>query len=426
MAEIRPFKGIRFNPLKIQNMANVITPPYDVIDTREQNRLHELDPHNIIRLEYGLIKDGDNEQYNRYTRAADTLKRWLSDDVLRMDSSAGYYLYEQEFVFNNRKMKRPGIIAALKLEPYNRKTVLPHELTMKGPKEDRLALLNTIRSNISPIFTLFPDPEDFMSSLFKYAKPEGALFEARENSGQIHRLWQVQEPAVIKEITKYFQERQLLIADGHHRYETALHYSQTKARTGGDGGSSFVLSTMVSMQDEGLLALPTQRLLKGIEKEEEKELMARLQEHFTINESGNLAGLDLDKFREELKNIGTGKGGFGLFCSGKAFLIRPKFDLRRGDLAISLLHKYVLDINGESAGDSSEKETALSMSFEHDPAKCLEEVKNGNADWAFILDAVPVEKIFERSKMGLVMPRKSTYFYPKLPGGLVLYHMDLS
>lgn len=426
MAEIRPFKGIRFNPGKIKNMANVITPPYDVIDPLEQNRLYKLDTHNIIRLEYGLTKAGDNIHDNRYTRAASTLEQWLSNDVLRLDNSAGYYLYEQEFVFNGREMKRLGIITALKLEPYDRQNVLPHELTMKGPKEDRLALLNTTRSNISPIFTLFPDSEGFMSSLFKYAKPEEALFETREDSEQIHRLWQVHEPAVLEEITEYFRKRQILIADGHHRYETALHYSQIKAQTGGNSGASFVLSTMVSMQDEGLLTLPTQRLLTGLNKDIKKELMARLRENFVITESGMLDSLDLEVFRGELKIVGDEKCGFGLFCSGKAYLIQPKFNIRSGDLAISLLHEYILDKNKNVYGASPEEENALSISFEHDPAKCLSEVKNGKADWAFILNEVSVEKIFERSKMGLVMPGKSTYFFPKLPGGLVLYHMDLS
>ncbi|HED24797.1 MAG TPA: DUF1015 domain-containing protein [Firmicutes bacterium] len=425
MADIRPFKGIRFNPDKVKDMGRVITPPYDVIDQQEQDRLHKQDLYNIVRLEYGLTRTGDNDLDNRYTRAADTLERWLADDVLCPERSAGFYLYEQDFIYNGRGMSRRGIIAALRLELYERRIVLPHELTMKGPKKDRLALLNATRTNISPIFTLFPDPEDIVDRLFESVTPGEMLFEARENSGQIHRLWIVTEKGVLDDISKYFQDCQLLIADGHHRYETALQYAGSGSRSKNDG-ACYVLSTIISMKDPGLLALPTHRLLRGLSEKEENDLWAGLDENFVLLEAGGLAKLDLGKFQLELAKTAAEKSGFGLFHSGKAYLIQPKFTPGRGDLAVSLLHEQLLDRTDNERSDFPDQTETPQISFEHDPSKCLKEVRDSNAGWAFILGPVPVEKIFERSKMGLVMPRKSTYFYPKLPGGLVLYHMDLS
>lgn len=222
MAVIRPFKALRYNLGLIGDLGKVITPPYDVIDADEQERLHQKSHYNIVRLEYGKTYPGDNYSDNRYTRAADTLQKWLEKKILIPDRLSAYYIYEQSYTYKQKKYRRRGIMAALKLEPYGEKVILPHELTMSGPKKDRLELLRRIQANVSPIFTLFPDPEDRMEELIAEAIKTGPICEAVEESGQSHRLWAFSDPNGQDIPGACLAGQPLLIADGHHRYETAL------------------------------------------------------------------------------------------------------------------------------------------------------------------------------------------------------------
>lgn len=422
MATIKPFKGIRFNSSIAGDPGKVITPPYDVIDSDGQEQLHQNSPYNIIRLEYGRTNPGDNETENRYTRAADTLNQWLKDKVLRPDGEYCYYLYEQGFSFKKREYKRRGIVAALKVEPYINKIVLPHELTMSGPKADRFQLLDSIRTNTSPIFTLFPDPESRVDAIFARAADKPPVIDTREPSGQEHRLWIISDPELIVEISEYLQPRPLLIADGHHRYETALKYSTRQDKVG-NPAESYVLTIMVSMQDPGLLILPTHRLLSGLSTAQIKELNRIIEDKFEIDNRGSLKQLDQVKFGDDVATISINKNGFGLFTGEKAAILTPK-NSKTGALPVTLLHDLILKPLLAPGGESDiDKEV---ISYPHDLESAQSSVLAGAADAAFILHTVPVEEVLEYSQSGKVMPQKTTYFYPKLPGGLVLYNMDLS
>ncbi len=426
MAAIKPFKAIRYNPSLISDPGAVITPPYDVISAAEQDRLHQNSPYNIIRLEYGKTYPDDNDSNNRYTRASDTLNKWLNADVLKADDEPLYYLYEQSYTYDSTTYKRRGIVAALGLESYQSKVVLPHELTMTGPKKDRLQLLSSSQTNISPIFTLFPDPEHKMTDFFARVENDKPIFEAVEDSGQTHRLWVISDSALQADISTYMSDQPLLIAHGHHRYETALKYYQDILDAKGiiPPGAANVLTIMVSINDSGLLMLPTHRLLSGLSSEDINALHQAIKDQFTTIDFGDPRQLDRQKYWQELVQQSRAKNGFGFITSNNASLLIPKDFASTDALPVSLLHDRLLKpVLSAEAGTEAIKNT---LSFSHDFSSSLESVLSGNTDAAFILDTIPIDDVFDRASRGIIMPQKSTYFYPKLPSGIVLHHMELS
>jgi uncharacterized protein (DUF1015 family) len=423
MAEIRPFKGIRYNQSLVAELGAVITPPYDVIDSEEQERLHQRSPFNIIRLEYGKTYPDDDENNNRYTRAASTLQQWLDNQTVKADTEDSFYLYEQSFFYNSITYRRHGIIAALKLEPYSSRIVLPHELTMAGPKADRLKLLKKSLTNISPIFTLFPDPQNRMEYFFSRFTGQIPLIEAAEPSGQTHRLWAMTDPDLQAELSAYLEPQPLLIADGHHRYETALAFSGLPTQKGLPG-RNHILSVLVSMKDPDLLMLPTHRLLNGLSGIQKNLLTRHIDENFTSVDLGEAKLIDYDHYTTELKALGSDKKCFGYLTTDQACLLVPKAEISGDPLPVSLLHDILLKpVLQTEEGSEAVKGT---LGFSHDFASTLDAVFSGAADAAFILDTIPVDEVLERARQGMIMPQKSTYFYPKLPGGLVLRHMELS
>ena len=426
MAVIKPFKAIRYNTSLIGDPGAVITPPYDVISIEEQDRLHQKNPYNIIRLEFGKTYPADNDNNNRYTRASDILKEWLNEQVLKADNEPHYYLYEQSYTYDSNTYKRRGIVAALALESYQSKVVLPHELTMTEPKKDRLQLLSSSRTNISPIFTLFPDPEKRMADFFGQIESEKPLFEAIEDSGQAHRLWAISDSALQSDFTTYMANQPLLIADGHHRYETALKYYQELQDTKDiiPPGAANILTVMVSINDPGLLMLPTHRLLHGLDIEKINALHQVINDQFTTIDFGDPRQLDRQNYWQELVQQCRTKNGFGFITKESARLLIPNNFADVDALPVSLLHDQILKpVLSAEAGTEAIKNT---LGFSHDFSSSLDSVLSGNSDAAFILDTIPIDAVFDRASRGIIMPQKSTYFYPKLPSGIVLHHMELS
>ncbi|MDW7739512.1 MAG: DUF1015 domain-containing protein [Bacillota bacterium] len=420
MAVIKPFRGIRYDPNTITDISSVITPPYDVIDTAEQERLHRKSEFNIIHLEYGISKASDTEKDNRYTRAAETINRWLEQNVLVYDPKPFFYLYEQSFSHEGKNYHRTGLVATLKLEPYSKRVILPHELTMTGPKQDRLELLRSTRTNISPIFTLFPDPEAKIKTLSLH-KSEAPIVEAVEENGQTHRLWLLKDHAFQVELAEYLASQQLLIADGHHRYETALKYFES-AGSNPIPGSAYIMTMMVSMKDSGLLMLPTHRLLDSLTEEEFNRLNSTVNEQFKVIDFGPTVELNKTLYLKELNNISRLNRGFGWITREQAFVLFPKSSQANRELPVSLLHDQLLKPFHKTARTEDPAEDRLHYTHNFDSA--VNALLSGKSHSAFILDTIPVEDVFERARQGLVMPQKSTYFYPKLPSGLVLYRFN--
>jgi len=259
LAVIKPFKGIRYNRKKITDLSKIITPPYDVIDDKSLDAYYSRHPNNIIRLEYGKKYPSDSEKNNRYTRASADFTRWLEEEILVRDKQPALYFYEQEFkqkfTFNenqkNKSMIRRGFVAAVKLEEYDKGIILPHEDTIPGHKADRLALMHACKANFSPIFGLYDDPEGEVVKLFKEAveisgtvnnvaignnratansTDKGADICITDEWGQLHRLWIITDTEIIKKVQKLMQDKRIYIADGHHRYETALNYRNEQQR----------------------------------------------------------------------------------------------------------------------------------------------------------------------------------------------------
>lgn len=432
MTVIKPFRGITYNRELIKDLGQVITPPYDVIGPGKQEQLYCKNPYNVIRLEYGKTYPQDTRTDNRYSRAAETLNSWLEQGVLRPDPGKNYYFHEHSFHWQDQTLTRFGFMAALKLEPYGSGAILPHEQTMSGPKEDRLRLLERTRANFSPIFTFFSDPERRMDSYREMIKIRPPAIAASNGTGQSHRIWPVNNRELIADLTAYLAERSVLIADGHHRYETALQYSR-EVNLNLLPGAGYVLATLVGASDSGLLMLPAHRLVYNLENEQVDFMERMIKENFSFLERGRLEDLDQETFLAELNRLAPESGAIGYVTSAGAGLLLPARKLENTDLPVTVLHERLLD-PVLAAGNREQEETSLDLEEDHpagldftpDYTKVFEDVAGGKAQAAFLIGFMPVDKVLERARSGMLMPQKSTYFYPKLPGGLVIYHAEKS
>ncbi len=423
MAEIRPFRGIRYNLTKLPQLEEVITPPYDVIDSNGQDRLHKRNPYNIVRLEYGKKFPSDNENNNNYTRAEKNLTEWLEQDILCADKHPAYYLYEQSFTYNSAEYTRRGIFAALKVEDYTSHAVLPHELTMSAPKADRLKLLGQLKTNISPIFTLYPDPDNMFDALFSQSTPGRLLFKTRKDDEQVHQLRAITEPRLQEKITTYLAGQPLLIADGHHRYETALAYANSTEPKKGMG-SNYILSALVSMKDRGLLVLPTHRLVAPLTGKQKAEMDKIINASFKYVEYGSTNEINEDSYLHKLSAYDSELPCIGMITADKTGFLLPGHQEDGSHLPVVLLHEKILR-PVLAPGENHEADKDM-LSYPHDMETVMQAVSSGSAETAFILNTLPVNDVLKRAQQGRVMPQKSTFFYPKLPGGLVLHHHNLS
>ncbi|MFX4262057.1 DUF1015 domain-containing protein [Pelotomaculum propionicicum] len=340
MAVIIPIRGLRYNMRKVDNMADVVTPPYDVIDAAAQDRFYRRHPCNIIRLEYGKIDPEDSEINNRYTRAANDYSDWLKENVLAREPKPAIYLYEQEFKAGGANKIRSGIICGVRLEPYEKGIVLPHEETIPKHKADRLELMRACGANFSPVFSLYSDQDNGVVETLK-----GSLLGAppdisfTDDSGESHRMWVVTDADAIGKVQRIMKDKRIFIADGHHRYETALNYKKERENSGGErddaavsaassctatpGGTissstevepayNYVMMTLVNLYDPGLVVLPTHRLIKNVESLDKYCLLDQIKDNFTVEEFQ----LEPDKgnFRQllgvlERRGLGEQSGG---------------------------------------------------------------------------------------------------------------------
>ncbi len=421
MAVIVPFRGVRFSEKVIKNrdLSDIIVPPYDMITAVEQEQLYRRSPYNLVRLEYGKRFPEDREGNNRYTRAAAEMGHLLEEKVLVLEEERSFYLYRQGFTLRGRTYRRTGIIAALKLEPYSSRVVLPHEDTLAAPKRDRLELLRSCRANFSPLFGLFGDPQRRFGKLCSRPQRERPLYDFVDHKGESHTLWAVKEQGFLEAAAQLLAKQQVFIADGHHRYDTALQYGREKG-AGAHAGSGYVLAVLVPLEDPGLVILPFHRLLDGLSQEQLAELRARVERNFHVEKRGNLQALDMEIYSSEIASRGKEAPAMGLLLPEGAALLRLKTDGTFGELDVALLKRLMLDpILGEAAPESH-----LDFSIDIDDVR--DAVLTGGAQAAFILNPTPLASVTARALRGENMPQKSTCFYPKLPSGLVIHHLDLS
>ena len=303
MADVRPLPGIRY--AATENLAALVTPPYDVISPEAQERYYARDPHNIIRLELGRDEPGDDSLNNKYTRAATLFAEWRLEGVMRQDAPS-LYVYEQTFSVADAERRRMGLLARVRLEPWDARVILPHERTMSKPKDDRLKLFHACAANLSPLMSLYDDPDQELSAILNEATTSAPDADFADDAGERHRLWRLDDPALAQTVAAFFAPRQLYIADGHHRYETSLTYRDEvradRKETFADDATDFVLMSLTAIEDPGLVVLPTHRILRGASADDLAALPERLERHFTLTP---LEGDSAEEWRTSLVEAGA-------------------------------------------------------------------------------------------------------------------------
>ncbi|MGH7890166.1 MAG: DUF1015 domain-containing protein, partial [Thermodesulfobacteriota bacterium] len=332
MVMVNAFRGLRYNPDKVDDFSAVVAPPYDVINPEEQDKLYEKSPLNVVRLE--LTKGDDDE---KYIRASETFRKWIKDRVLIQDSEPCIYPYYQEFEDNGRKFTRKGFIAAIRLEDSSSKKILPHERTFPKHKLDRLKLTTACSANLSPVFAIYSDPEGTLQKSIEQKLPEKPMVDAIGTDGVNSRLWRISDNALISEIKSRMLSRNLLIADGHHRYETALEYRDIqRKKLGTNSGNThyeYLLMYLCRGEDDGLVIKPTHRVVKDLGNLETKEFVKKLEERFEVKKTPF----------DTVSNLGSRE--FAVFTgdSSSVFKISTKepVPIQYNNLAVMLLHKLV-------------------------------------------------------------------------------------
>lgn len=435
MATIVPFRGIRFNQKQAGQMADLVTPPYDVINLDEQRRFYEKNDYNIIRLEYGEVRNSDDAKDNRYTRADAFFKTWLNQGILLHEDKPAIYLYEQEFSAAGRRLTRSGFIAGVGVEEYKSGTILPHEETLSKAKADRLELLRHCHANFSPIFGLYDDPSLAVENIASHYKQNNPDVSFIDESGEAHRLWVVSDAADLENVISLFRTHKIYIADGHHRYETALNFHKEMAAQG-DNRFGFCLMTLVNLHDPGLVIYPTHRMIKNVAGFNSGELLDNLRKHFTITTT-DLPATNRDSILtrqlDELAALMADSHAFLLYAGGGKLhrLTLPRhieneamanrcgaYSVAWRGLDVAVLQCLVLeDLLGI---DKEARAGGTNLSYTRDEAGALDQVDNGEYQAVFYLNPTQVREVTEVAAAGDKMPQKSTFFYPKLITGLVI------
>ena len=426
MAEIKAFRGIRYNPALAGDLAAVITPPYDVIPSEMQERYHERSPYSVIRLELGETFPGDNEENNRYTRARDYLNRWLAEGILISDENPAFYVCQDEFTFAKEVFRRTGLIVALKTTPYHEGIVLPHEDTLPKAKADRLALMEACKSNFSSIFALYQDQEGRVTNIVNSSMKASYLAKVVDDEGVCHRLWRIDDPKTVQALEQAFAGKKIYIADGHHRYETACKFAEEHGPEYG-----YIMTTLFDMNDPGLVVLPTHRLVRNVGPIPWESLSAQFDRQTLTYPELLESPAPLDGFLDYLARRGKETTALGIYAGGtnlEILALRDRNPLSMADrpeavkqLDVTILHELVLK---PAFGLGSEEIASEGfVAYTRDPEEAWRRVTQGEAQFAVFQNPPTLEQITAVAAEGGRMPQKSTFVWPKLITGLVLHRL---
>lgn len=400
MVDLRPFRGILPHLSSNESIADRISPPYDIISPEEQARLQEK-KHNVARITLGGL-DG------RYDEAAKLLDEWIAKGKLVQDDRECYYLYRQSFQDHGTWMSRNGIIGVLRTESYDDGNIIPHEETFPKVKEDRLNLLRATATHCESIFGLYDRSDIDLAEVSKRAE---RLYEATDASGTVHQLFRISEPAAVMALRDMFAAKKMLIADGHHRYETAYKYSQENP---GDEMKAYVLCTMVSSQDSGMFVRPTHRLIRNLDYRP-RDLLDRMREHFTVREVK-----DAEAIGEALDSATAPT--FGLMLKdGTMFVAERPAPL--GDILWSVDTYVAQEVIFKDVLYSMPNGSGMTVEYDHELTSAARRMANGEIDMAIIVRAPSLDLTWKVAESGRKMPKKTTYFWPKIWSGFVLYRM---
>jgi len=429
VAEIHPFQGVHYNESLIKDWSAAICPPHDIISPRQQEELYKSSEYNFVRLEYGRVLPDDKITNNRYTRSAATLEQWLKQGALETDKVPAIYLHDHIFTLEGKEYKRRSFIVRVRLEEWDKMIIRPHENTMAVTRSDRLSLLQALQANTSPILAMFEDRQQQIYSQLPGQAQRPPLITSKIVNGEGHNLWAITDTAAINQITKSLAEQPIYIADGHHRYESALAYRNDKraSNNSGDAAFNFVMMELVDFAHPGLKILAPHRLVRGISKATLDKLMPKLEEFFEIEK----APLNITNVRKQVEDFFNATGGvrFVLFGLSAGNLLKLKLrdpavasQMIPGShselykkLDVSIVDHIILEkILGMAKGGDK-----TGLAYNHDLLDVVNRVTNQEYQLATLLSPVKPEVLKAIADAGDKMPTKSTYFYPKSPSGLI-------
>ena len=457
MAEIYPFRALRYDGNQVAS-SDVVTQPYDKISPAMQDRYYAASPYNLVRIILGRPTAGDDDVHNVYTRAAQCLRDWQKEGVLRQDAKPCIYYYTQRFSVpasavgahgSPVEFERRGFIAAGRIHDYSDGVVFRHEQTLAKPKSDRLNLLRATQAHFGQIFMLYSDPHDEVGMLLENSllevSPGGTRQSAADDAlsvepdvcvtddyGVLHRIWCISDPRVVEAVQKKMADRKLIIADGHHRYETSLNYrNERRAAAGGSGSRDAayekVMMTLVNMDSRGLVILPTHRVVHSLANFDREQFIERARKYFEVVPLGGTCEEKMARLYE------AGHHGTTLLAASgdECFLmhVRPGAtdELLKGvpalqrQLDVVVLHKVVLEhVLGLSEESIRNQEN---ISYHREAEDTLKRVRDG-ANIAFLMNPIKMEQLREITFAGGVLPQKSTDFYPKMLSGLTIYSVE--
>jgi uncharacterized protein (DUF1015 family) len=413
MPEVEPLRALHYNLEKTGGLQDVIAPPYDVIDERQREALEARSPYNVVRVDLPRA-NGD-----RYENAARQLAEWEREGVIVRDPVQAVWLLAQEYTGPDKVSRiRHGILARVRVEEYGPGRIRPHERTHPGPREDRLRLTRATKANLSPIFSLYDDPQGVVSNSLQKLISRPVFGEATEADGTLDRLWRIEDHEVISTIAEALTPTELLIADGHHRYETARQYAE---EVGGEGPHRYVLMCLVALQDPGLTVFPTHRLVGGLTPDQYETLANALRENFDVAALRDTSELEPEAGSEvRLGYIDSHfKRPYMLTLKSQALADAVLADraapYRRLDTAVleAMILKGTLGLSDEQI------ERLEGLRYARDAREALALVQRGDYDVGFFMAPLPIEQVRAVAAAGESMPPKSTYFFPKVPTGLV-------
>ncbi len=421
MAKIKPFRGITYNIEKV-DISRAVCPPYDVITPEGQDYFYNLSEYNVIRLELGKEFDKDNEKENKYQRAKRFLKDWLEKKVLLKEESPSFYIYSQEYTNKNQELKeRIGLVALVRLEEFENGVIFPHEKTMTKPKADRFELLKTVQANLSPIFGLYQDESRAINNSIKAAlfRTLGPYFEFTDQHGVKHSLWKISDAELTHNLQKFFENKQILLADGHHRYETALNYCRLmkKENPSPEAPWNYVMMALVNLNENPTI-YGYHRLVKA--KLPLDKLLSIVKTSFELIELPDSFSLER-KLKENKKSL-------GIHLKQRSFWLVPKKEALE---SISFPHPKFLELGSFLAQELiikklNEKKALKEGAIEYtnDLQQAINLVNSEEFSFLIALNPVNVKTIWEIAQSGLRLPEKTSYFYPKLWTGLVIRTLD--
>lgn len=425
MAIIKTLRPIIYNKEKV-DISRVIMPPYDIIKDAEIGKYYKRDKYNIIRIDKGIEQKGDDEKNNKYIRAKEFFDKWLKKQILKRVEKESFYIYAQEYILPDKTKKEMlGFFARVKLEEFDKKVILPHEKTHTAPKVDRLNLMKQVNANTSPILALYFDKGKKIDSILRYyIRIEKPLFDFFDENHIHYRLWEFSYEKPVNRIISLFKDKQLFIADGHHRYETAINFRnemRKTLKTDKEMPFDYILMCLISMEHSGVSILPTHRIFMNF-KYDDLLISEKLNQYFEVKEIKDITALKIKMLRH------PNKKSIGVVFKNRYYQLDlkeeeykkailkepciPEYYLLNVCILHNLLLKEILNLK--------EEEILKDISYTQDIEEAVNSVLKHNAKCAFLLKPSTVEEVKKISENNLIMPQKSTYFLPKLATGLLI------